>query len=110
MCKKDSKLKVLKTLKEEYGVKPSEVYKIVCNYFKLFDILFGKKPETPFDLVEDVVRHSVISMAREWNKKYVVVSVDGGKTKTQCGNCGKGLRSNDVFCPYCGTEAVREQE
>ena len=98
--------KLLQGIMEDTGLNEFYIHLATTNYISLFESMVGRKPKDKEFIAENAEKEIRESM------KHVVIRYkdENGKEKLKCGKCGKGLRLNDVYCPYCGTEAIDEKK
>ena len=91
----------------DYGIEFGSLSTVILNYQNVVAELTGGKMSKPTYSVSEIVDEVQHQFCKDCDKTMPVkpdVTTENGKKHIKCGACGKGLRPNDKYCPYCGTK------
>lgn len=98
-------LKEINDIKRAYGITAQEASLRLSELDSLVRLFLGLKGEK----CDYYASNIDLAYRRRYEKPKVepIVYHDAeGKKKLKCGSCGRGLRSNDNYCPFCGVDVV----
>ena len=94
-------------LLEEFGIAEGCVSDVIGTYERVLAELTGGLLSKPTYTKQEVIDAVTQRFCEDCDMKksfLPVVVFDDGKKSIHCGVCGKGLRRNDKYCPYCGSK------
>ena len=102
-----------RALCENFGIFDGHVSDVLRAYSSaLCELTGGRLSKVTY--CKDVVVEAVQKHFCEGCDKNIPVTpkitVEGGRRKVRCGVCNRGLRSNDNYCPFCGTKVGSDDE
>ena len=94
---------IMQSIKRAYGISAQEASSRLSEMDALVRAFIGKGGKK-----EDYLASNIDLAYRKMYEKQKVQPIsykdEDGKKKLKCGSCGKGLRTNDNFCPFCGVD------
>ena len=96
---------IMQSIKRAYGISAQEASSRLSEMDALVRAFLGKGGRK-----EDYLASNIdLAYRKQYEKpkvEAIVYKDTDGKRKVKCGSCGKGLRSNDNYCPFCGVDIV----
>ena len=95
----------------DYGINEGHVGDVIEQYETVVCELTGgllSKPTYDAQVVIDKVNERFCNHCDKNVGVNPVIWTKNGKKLLKCGVCDRGLRSNDIYCPYCGAKVGAE--